>query len=108
MTLPGSLRGRLRRDRRAEASARLSRTDKQERVRANLARKLGPMMKRKGKAILTIRYYEPAKHKSVEIEIPTDVVAVKIPPREEQPALEVNVDADAMLVDRSAPRGWGC
>ncbi len=35
--------------------------------------------------MLTIRYYNRAEHKSIEIEIPADVVAVKIPPQEGQP-----------------------
>ena len=65
------------------------------------------MMKRKGKSMLTIRYYNRAKHKSIEIEIPADVVAVKIPPQEGQPALEVNVNTDAVLVDRAGPRRLG-
>jgi hypothetical protein len=57
--------------------------------------------------MLTIRYYNRAEHKSVEIEIPADVVAVKIPPQEGQPSLEVNVNTDAVLVDRTGPRRLG-
>jgi hypothetical protein len=53
--------------------------------------------------MLTIRYYNRAKHRSIEIEIPADVVAVKIPPQESQPALEVNINTDAVLVDRAGP-----
>ena len=49
--------------------------------------------------MLTIRYYNRAKRKSIEIEIPADVVAVKIPAQEGQPALEVNVNTDAVIVD---------
>ena len=49
--------------------------------------------------MLTIRYYNRAEHKSIEIQIPADVVAVKIPPQEGQPALEVNVNTDAVIVD---------
>ena len=68
---------------------------------------MGRMMKRKGKAMLTIRYYDRAKHKSIEIEIPADVVAVKIPPQEGQPAVEVNVNTDAVLGDSVGPRRLG-
>jgi len=57
--------------------------------------------------MLTIRYYNRVKRKSIEIEIPADVVAVKIPPHEGQPALEVNVNTDAVLVDRVGPRRLG-
>ena len=49
--------------------------------------------------MLTIRYYNRVKRKSIEIEIPADVVAVKIPAQEGQPALEVNVNTDAVIVD---------
>ena len=57
--------------------------------------------------MLTIRYCNRAEHKSIEIEIRADVVAVKIPPQEGQPALEVNVNTDAVLVDRTGPRRLG-
>ena len=58
--------------------------------------------------MLTIRYYNrAAERKSIEIEIPADVVAVTIPPQEGQPALEVNVNTDAVLVDRVGPRRLG-
>ena len=57
--------------------------------------------------MLTIRYYHRAERKSIEIEIPADVVAVKIPPHEGQSALEVNVNTDAVLVDRAGPRRLG-
>ena len=49
--------------------------------------------------MLTIRYYDLTQEKSIEIEIPADVVAVNIPPQERQPALEVNVNTDAVIVD---------
>ena len=35
------------------------------------------------------------------------MVAVKIPPQEGQPALEVNVNTDAVLVDMMGPRRLG-
>jgi hypothetical protein len=57
--------------------------------------------------VLTIRYYNRAEHKSIEIEVPADVVAVKILPQDGQPALEVNVNTDAVLVDRAGPRRLG-
>ncbi len=49
--------------------------------------------------MLRISYYDRQKKEMVSLEIPTDVVAVHIPPEEGQPALVVNVNTDAVLVD---------
>ena len=58
--------------------------------------------------MLTIRYYNRAKHKSIEIEIPADVVAVKIPPQEGQPALEVTSTPTPCWSIGRDRAGWGC
>ena len=63
--------------------------------------------KHEGKNMLTIRYYDRAQGKSIEIEVPADVVAVKIAAQEGQPALEVNVNTDAILVDTADGKRLG-
>ena len=52
---------------------------------------------------LQIKYYDREKKMQVVIDVPADVVAILIPaqPDDGLPALEVNVNTDAVLVDRA-------
>lgn len=52
--------------------------------------------------MLKIRYYDRDKKKSVELDLPADVVAINIPETDEQPALVVNVNTDAVIVDTAS------
>ena len=53
---------------------------------------------------LTIRYHCRTNNQTIELEIPADVVAIKIPEQEGLPALTVNVNTDAVIVDAGEKR----
>lgn len=48
---------------------------------------------------MLVKYYDRTKGETVGINVPTDVVAIYIPAQDGQPALVVNVNTDAVLVD---------